>query len=368
MHRRVATGSRALGVVMAATIVLTVGAVAGRGSGPALFAGPLGPAGAQRVLAAAPGRQESAAPDAPTATPTTMTIGPAVAAPPPMAPTTEPTPPEADDGAPAAAPATPAAPRATPVPTTAAPPAGTGQPASTAPARPGGPVTGATAPPTTASTTTALPPNPTTTATTTTVPPTTTATTTTVPPTTAPATPPAGGTPIAGPSALGADGWQAAAAWAQGKGAAQVFVDLARLYWTWAPQAGIRPEVAYAQAALETGWGRFGGAITAAWRNPAGIKTAGATGDAPDDHQRFPTWDAGVRAHVNHLSAYAGAPTHVVVVDPATEPHPRYAVVASAPWAGTVKTVEQLGGRWAPSAGYGQRVAQLTADLVASGS
>ena len=79
--------------------------------------------------------------------------------------------------------------------------------------------------------------------------------------------------------------------------------------------------------------------------NWAGIKTADATGDRPEDHQRFDTPGEGVRAHYNHLAAYAG-------VEPLGEPHPRYHLVMSLPWAGTIGHVEEMGGRWAPDPDY----------------
>ena len=59
--------------------------------------------------------------------------------------------------------------------------------------------------------------------------------------------------------------------------------------------------------------------------------------------------DDGVRAHFNHMSAYIG-------IDPIGEPHARYKIVSKLDWAGTLKTLEQLGGKWCPDLYYGYSV------------
>lgn len=157
---------------------------------------------------------------------------------------------------------------------------------------------------------------------------------------------------VAGPpTVLAAD----AAVWAHRHRADPRAAAVAAAYWQWAPLVGIRPEVAIAQSALETGWWRWPGNSTA-W-NMAGIKTPQARGDRPLDHERFASLDEGVRAHLAHLAAYAGLPV------PDGWRAPRTDLVADMVW-GTASTVEQLGGRWAPSAGYGQRVADLALDLI----
>lgn len=74
------------------------------------------------------------------------------------------------------------------------------------------------------------------------------------------------------------------------------------LYLQHAAGAGIRAEIALAQAIKETGYFRFPGTAKAEWHNPAGL---GVTG-SPDVGNRFPTWDAGIRAHYGHLLNYFG--------------------------------------------------------------
>lgn len=122
---------------------------------------------------------------------------------------------------------------------------------------------------------------------------------------------------------------------------------------------GIDFATVVAQAAKETGWGRFGGVLDPSFRNTAGIKTA-AGGDNfdPDAHQRFGSWAEGARAHLNHLAAYTG----LAIVGDA---HPRYHVVMRLPWAGTVTTVEELSTRWAPSSSYGRDIVRMVGELAA---
>lgn len=137
--------------------------------------------------------------------------------------------------------------------------------------------------------------------------------------------------------------------WAQAKGAEQRFVDIAPVYWNYGELTGVRPEVLYAQAAKETGFGRYGGAVLPEMNNWAGIKVKSPEGDRTEDHETFATPDDGVRAHFNHMGAYIG-------LAPVGEPHDRYYVVKSIDWAGSIKTVEQLGGKWCPDLYYGYSI------------
>lgn len=140
-----------------------------------------------------------------------------------------------------------------------------------------------------------------------------------------------------------------AKAWAEKCGAAQIYIDIADTYWKYGELTGIRPEILYAQAAKETGFGKYTGAVKPEQNNWAGIKVKGATGDATEDHETFETPDDGVRAHFNHMSAYIG-------IEPIGEPHGRYYSVKTLKWAGTVKTLEELGGKWCPDLYYGYSI------------
>ncbi len=137
--------------------------------------------------------------------------------------------------------------------------------------------------------------------------------------------------------------------WARQNNAHQRFIDIAQAYWHYGQLTNIRPEVLYAQSAHETAFGRYGGAVTPDQNNWAGIKVKNPSGDRREDHETFATPEDGVRGHFNHICAYVG-------YEPIGKPHPRYEVVKSMPWAGTVRYVEELGGKWAPGADYGIRL------------
>ena len=137
--------------------------------------------------------------------------------------------------------------------------------------------------------------------------------------------------------------------WAVSRGAHQRFIDIADVYWKYGELTGIRPEILYAQAAKETGFGKYGGRVIPEQNNWAVIKTKNATGDETYDHESFATPDDGVRAHFNHICAYIGQ-------QPIGEPHGRYYSVKSIKWAGTVKYIEELGGKWCPDLYYGYSI------------
>ncbi len=137
--------------------------------------------------------------------------------------------------------------------------------------------------------------------------------------------------------------------WAQQKGAHQRFIDIADYYWKYGEITGIRPEVLYGQAAKETGFGKYTGQVKPEQNNWAGIKIKNPVADRPEDHESFATPEDGVRAHFNHISVYVGA-------EAVGEPHDRYYVIQTVAWRGTVKNVEQLGGKWAPDVTYGYNI------------
>lgn len=150
-------------------------------------------------------------------------------------------------------------------------------------------------------------------------------------------------TPLTGPSEATLE---QAKQWAKDRGAEQRYIDVADLYWKYGEITGIRADVLYAQAAKETNFGKYTGQVKPEQNNWAGIKKYGAVGDAPEDHEDFETPEDGVRGHFNHMCAYVG-------FEPVGEPHERYKAVKSISWAGTIETIEQLGGKWCPTVTYG---------------
>jgi len=188
------------------------------------------------------------------------------------------------------------------------------------------------------------------------------------PPTTTPAAPapsagvlPIGGASLATPAQL--------AAWFSGRTpqpsgtyeASVPVATLAQYYLEEGAQEGIRGDVAFIQSILETGWFRFGGAVSPANNNFAGI---GAI-DSGGTPAAFPTAQIGVRAQIQHLRAYADStattctvpPLHAACVDP------RFHFVTPK---GKATTWNQMGnGNWASSTTYASRIIQMYREMLA---
>ncbi|WP_244835158.1 N-acetylmuramoyl-L-alanine amidase [Clostridium sp. BJN0001] len=146
--------------------------------------------------------------------------------------------------------------------------------------------------------------------------------------------------------------------WAKSNNATSEFVSLADLYYEYAPDHGnVNPAIAYIQSALETGFGNFGGVIDSSYHNPCGLKTSTGGGNYdPNAHQRFSTWDQGVQAHLDHIALYAGASGY-----PRYNTYdPRHFITIK----GVAVTVNSLGGKWAPSPEYGQKIVNLYNSLL----
>ena len=149
---------------------------------------------------------------------------------------------------------------------------------------------------------------------------------------------------------------EAAKQWAKNKGASQRFIDVADYYWEYAVYTGLRAEVMYAQAALETGFGHYGGNVLPEQNNWAGIKTQNAVADTTYDHECFATPKDGVRCHFNHMLAYTGG-------EPIGQPHGRYYSVLNMKWAGSVKKVSELSGKWCPTQNYSDKIIKFLDEM-----
>ncbi|MGL5245876.1 MAG: glucosaminidase domain-containing protein, partial [Sarcina sp.] len=97
--------------------------------------------------------------------------------------------------------------------------------------------------------------------------------------------------------------------WAYKRGASEIFVGLADLYWKDYKNHGqVNPAIAYVQGALETNFGHFGGVLNESYKNPCGMKNSSGGGDFDANaHYKFSTWKEGVDAQLDHLALYAGA-------------------------------------------------------------
>jgi hypothetical protein len=77
--------------------------------------------------------------------------------------------------------------------------------------------------------------------------------------------------------------------------------ELARLYTEEAATEGVNHDVAFAQMCLETGFLRYGGLVTPEMNNFCGLGSIGPG----QIGERFSSPRIGVRAHIQHLKAYA---------------------------------------------------------------
>ena len=161
--------------------------------------------------------------------------------------------------------------------------------------------------------------------------------------------------PIFGPTATTL---AQALAWATQRGAHPRAQAIIPLYYQHAPRYGIPAENGVGQSSWETNDWKYTGQVPPEYRNMCGLKTRRATGDRPEDHARFQSDEMGVIAHLQHLARYGGMQADAVP-DPIYDP--RFYLVTA-----FTDTIEGLGGAWAPDPGYGSRVSNRIASLVAT--
>jgi hypothetical protein len=142
---------------------------------------------------------------------------------------------------------------------------------------------------------------------------------------------------------------------------ADLYIHIGQIY-------GVRGDIAFCQAAKETGWWRYGNLVQAEQNNYCGL---GATGQAATGNEDlrgadpskvwfeagkhgafFDSPASGVEAHIQHLYAYAcnkPLPAGRSLLDP------RFVLVSR----GIAPNWSDLNGRWAcPGVGYGQSILQ----------
>jgi len=118
---------------------------------------------------------------------------------------------------------------------------------------------------------------------------------------------------------------------------------LASHYVNEAAYEGINHDVAFAQMCLETGFLNYGGLVQPEWNNFCGL---GAIGPR-EPGLIFPDPQTGVRAHIQHLKAYATEePLNGELVDP------RYKYVRK----GSSPTIDGLAGTWAADRQYAVKI------------
>jgi hypothetical protein len=140
------------------------------------------------------------------------------------------------------------------------------------------------------------------------------------------------------------------------KGGAKSITDFAEIVYEEATAEGVRPEVVFCQAMLETGWLQFGGQVSISQYNFAGLGVldGGAAGAS------FADVRMGIRAQVQHLKLYASTEAlNNLCVDP------RWNAAVQKYGRGSAPNVEKLSGRWASSTSYGADLLSLINELIA---
>ena len=165
---------------------------------------------------------------------------------------------------------------------------------------------------------------------------------------------------IIGPARLDA---RQLVAWFNGRqpqpsGSYSASVDLATMAQHYVEEGAaenVTGDIAFAQAIVETGWFRFTGTVPASANNFAGIGAA----DVNPGPATFTDARTGVRAHIQHLRAYADPTATACGIPPLRNPcvDPRFALVVPK---GRAPTWNDLGsGNWATSPRYGVSILSL---------
>ncbi|MGD1904194.1 MAG: N-acetylmuramoyl-L-alanine amidase [Geitlerinemataceae cyanobacterium] len=121
------------------------------------------------------------------------------------------------------------------------------------------------------------------------------------------------------------------------------FSDLPGLYLDEGKIEGINHDIAFAQMCVETDFLRFRQDLQSNQNNFGNLGAA----DGRASSASFSSARIGVRAHIQHLKAYASKEP---LVQPQVDPRFRFVTRGIAP------TIEQLSGRWSPELDYGVRV------------
>ncbi|MBQ0002806.1 MAG: glucosaminidase domain-containing protein [Treponema sp.] len=128
---------------------------------------------------------------------------------------------------------------------------------------------------------------------------------------------------------------------------------IAKLYIEECATEGINSDVAFIQMCHETNFLRFGNLVKKEWNNFCGL-------GAIDENQpglRFKTMRLGVRAHIQHLHAYATT-EDIVLKNECIDPRYKYVRPRA-----KATTVEGLSGTWAADKLYAEKIIKYLKEL-----
>lgn len=139
------------------------------------------------------------------------------------------------------------------------------------------------------------------------------------------------------------------------KGNAKNINEFCEIYIQEATVEGVKPEIAFAQAMLETGWLKFGGIVKIEQFNFCGLGATDVNGNV--NSAWFKDVREGVRAQIQHLKAYASTDA---LMNPCVDPRFNYVTRGIAPYVEMLGIKENPSGKgWATKAGYGYDILKL---------
>jgi hypothetical protein len=133
------------------------------------------------------------------------------------------------------------------------------------------------------------------------------------------------------------------------------FPNIADLYVEEAAKEGINHDIAFCQMCLETAYLAFNGVVEPSQNNFAGLGAISQNKKGAS----FPDVKTGVKAHIQHLKAYAT--TESINNPPIVDP--RFDLVQPR---GSAPTIDDLSGKWAKSEEYGAEIMAILRDLYQS--
>ena len=138
-----------------------------------------------------------------------------------------------------------------------------------------------------------------------------------------------------------------------GNSVAPTIKDFCQIYIDECKAEGVKAEVAFAQAMMETGFLRFGGDVKKEQYNFAGL---GATGNGASGN-RFESIRIGIRAQVQHLKAYASKES---LKQKCVDGRYQYVTKGVAPYVEWLGQKENPSGKgWATAVNYGYNIVNL---------
>lgn len=144
--------------------------------------------------------------------------------------------------------------------------------------------------------------------------------------------------------------------WAKNKGATEKFIALANIYWSLSEKMGkVNPVIAYAQAAIETSYGKYNDKIDESYKNPCGLRKTDSSDDNKESYVTFQSWSSGISAHLDHLALYGGAEGY----PKSNTTDPRHFSFLL----GRAKTALELSGNWSPMRTYGESIVKLVEEI-----